>query len=426
MLPKSEFSKNVLTVMSGTAAAQAIPILVAPILSRIYTPEEFGVFYLFSALAAILLVVSTGRYELAVLLPKKEKEAFHVLGMALVTATLFSIATLIIVVILNQQICTLVGEASMAKWLYILPFYVLAAALYNSFNYWHNRNKRFALLTKSKFVLSLGNAATRIGLGFLQWGTAGLIIGSLVAQILGFLYFLFPILKTDRAFVTDLKKTAMLEQGKRYSDFPKNMIAGSLFNTSSYQLPMILLNSIFMASIAGFYGLMQRIVRLPLAVIGKAFEEVFKQKASEEMNQFGHCRSIFFKTIKQLSLISLFPFILFFIIAPDLFRIVFGAEWEVAGLYARIFTIPFFIHFIVSSVSSVFYITEHTAWFTRSQFVQLALVLASFTFVYFYQKDAVVLMYLLAAAYSFAYCLMFILLLVIVNKTKPISEKTNK
>ena len=42
--PKSEFSRNVLTLMTGTTIAQAIPIAISPILTRIYTPEDFGVF----------------------------------------------------------------------------------------------------------------------------------------------------------------------------------------------------------------------------------------------------------------------------------------------------------------------------------------------------------------------------------------------
>ena len=58
MLPKSEFSRNVLKVMTGTTFAQALPILVAPVLTRLYSPEEFGVFYLFAALVSILSDVS--------------------------------------------------------------------------------------------------------------------------------------------------------------------------------------------------------------------------------------------------------------------------------------------------------------------------------------------------------------------------------
>jgi len=71
--PKSEFSRNVLTPMTGTTITQAIPIAISPILTRIYTPEDFGVLALFVAITAIFGGIANGRYELATMLPKKDK-----------------------------------------------------------------------------------------------------------------------------------------------------------------------------------------------------------------------------------------------------------------------------------------------------------------------------------------------------------------
>ena len=73
--PKSEFGRNVLTLMTGTTIAQAIPIAISPILTRIYTPEDFGVFALYISISTIFAVIVTGRYELAIMLPKKNKDA---------------------------------------------------------------------------------------------------------------------------------------------------------------------------------------------------------------------------------------------------------------------------------------------------------------------------------------------------------------
>ena len=40
--PKSEFGRNVLTLLTGTTVAQIIPMASMPILTRLYVPEEFG------------------------------------------------------------------------------------------------------------------------------------------------------------------------------------------------------------------------------------------------------------------------------------------------------------------------------------------------------------------------------------------------
>ena len=82
--PKSEFSKNVLTLMTGTTIAQAIPIAISPILTRIYTPEDFGVLALFVAITSIFGSIANGRYELAIMLPKKDENAINIFALGLI------------------------------------------------------------------------------------------------------------------------------------------------------------------------------------------------------------------------------------------------------------------------------------------------------------------------------------------------------
>ena len=83
--------------MTGTGLAQAIPIAISPILTRIYTPEEFGVFALYMAIASILTVLVTGRYEMAILLPKKDRDAMSLVALSIALSFFISIILLIIV-----------------------------------------------------------------------------------------------------------------------------------------------------------------------------------------------------------------------------------------------------------------------------------------------------------------------------------------
>ena len=133
--PKSEFSKNVLTLMTGTTIAQAIPIAISPILTRIYTPEDFGVFALFIAITAILGTVANARYELAIMLPKKDEDAINIFALGFIITCFISLILLILVVIFNDYFTKLFGNDEISFWLYFVPITVFFSGLFNILNY---------------------------------------------------------------------------------------------------------------------------------------------------------------------------------------------------------------------------------------------------------------------------------------------------
>ncbi|MDD3506007.1 MAG: oligosaccharide flippase family protein, partial [Sulfurimonas sp.] len=179
--PKSEFSKNVLTLMTGTTIAQAIPIAISPILTRIYTPEDFGVFALYVAIASILSVIATGRYEMAIMLPKKDEDAVNIVALSIIISFFVSFISLVIVFIFNAKITNILGNPEISNWLYFIPITVLLTGVYQSFNYWSNRKKQYKRLAISRVVQSGSTATTNLGMGFGQMGSSGLILG----QVLG-------------------------------------------------------------------------------------------------------------------------------------------------------------------------------------------------------------------------------------------------
>ena len=72
------YAKDSLILMTGTALSMGISLLSSPILSRLYNPDQFGLLTTFTSVYSVLLIAATCRYELAILLPKEEKEAFTV------------------------------------------------------------------------------------------------------------------------------------------------------------------------------------------------------------------------------------------------------------------------------------------------------------------------------------------------------------
>ena len=140
--PKSEFSRNVLTLMTGTTIAQAIPIAISPILTRIYSPEDFGMLALFLALFSILSTIATGRYELAIMSPESDDEAKDIVFLSILVAIFVFFISTILIWFFDVEIAILLGNSEIKNWLYFIPFTVLSFGVYQSIDYWLNRQKK--------------------------------------------------------------------------------------------------------------------------------------------------------------------------------------------------------------------------------------------------------------------------------------------
>ena len=119
--PKSEFNRNILTLMTGTTIAQAIPIAISPILTRIYTPEDFGIFAIFLAITLIIGSIANGRYELAIMIPKKDEDAINIFALGFIITTSISLLLLVLVLIFQKYFIFLLKNEEIGVWLYFFP-----------------------------------------------------------------------------------------------------------------------------------------------------------------------------------------------------------------------------------------------------------------------------------------------------------------
>jgi O-antigen/teichoic acid export membrane protein len=350
--PKSEFSKNVLTLMTGTTIAQAIPIAISPILTRIYTPEDFGVLALFVAIASIFGSIANGRYELAIMLPKKDEDAINIFALGFIITTAISLLLLIIVLIFHDNIINLLNNESIEIWLYFVPIAVFFTGLYNILNYFNNRQKNYKDLAKVTIIKSIVTAIIQLSLGFLKAGVSGLISGQLISQFFANSKLLKNIVK-DKILISKISKVKILALAKRYKDFPKFSMWAILANTLSTQLINILISAFYSVATLGFYSLVQRLLGMPSSLIGNSIGQVFFQQATKEKQETGKATNSFNSTVKKLIIIGIPSFGILFFIVEDLFAFVFGEEWRIAGTYAQIIIPLFFIRFIVATVTIV-------------------------------------------------------------------------
>ncbi|WP_313089860.1 lipopolysaccharide biosynthesis protein [Stutzerimonas nitrititolerans] len=402
LLPQSIYARNVLTLMTGTTLAQAIPIAISPILTRLYSPEEFGRFALYMAVTMIASVLVTGRYELAILLPRQDRAALHIAALAITLSMVISAVLLLIVLFFAHPIAALLGDAALAPWLYWAPVSTLLVGVYQSLNYWSNRKAHYKRLAISRTVQSGSAAMAQLGSGYAGGGAAGLVAGQITGQVLATGVMARLIWREDHALIRALRPLRCLALGKRYINFPKYLIVAHGFNTASGQMPVLLLGALFSTSAAGFFTLTQRVMAAPMSLIASALGDVFRQEASQAYIQQGNCKAIYQRTFKRLLLISVAPFTTFFFVAPALFAWVFGEQWRVAGEYAQILTPMAFLQFITSPLSSMFMISEKQRLDLIWQVFLLFLVISSFMLGQLFSSAGDTLR-LFSAAYCVAY-----------------------
>lgn len=404
LVPQSTYARNVITLMTGTAFAQALPIAVSPILTRLYTPADFGVFAMYMAMASILGVLVTGRYELAILIPKQDRDAIHIAALSAGLSVVISGLLLLVVIGFNQPIAKLLSAPELSVWLYWVPASTLLSGVYQSLNYWSNRKSQYKRLAISRTAQSGSASLAQLGAGYADAGATGLVGGQLAGQLLSTAVLTRLIYQEDKALIQTIQKNRVIALAKKYLNFPKYLIIAHGFNTASSQMPVMLLGALFNSATAGFYTLTQRVMGAPMSLVAGALGDVFRQEASYAYAHHGQCKEIYKKTFKRLLLISLIPFSVFFFIAPQLFTFVFGADWRIAGDYAKILTPMFFLRFITSPLSAVYIFTEKQRidllWQVSLFFlVCLSLYLGSL------QAEPVYSLIAFSLAYSFMYAI---------------------
>lgn len=357
-LPQGSFARNALTLMTGTAIAQVIPLAISPILTRLFTPNEFGLFALFISISSLAAVLATGRYDLPIMLPEKEEDAANLLLLSFIMIAAITPLLFVLIIFFNEDLSIYLKNKEISKWLYLVPFSVLFSSSYSALTCWTNRQKEFKRLSINRITCSVIISGSSLALGYANNGPSGLILGYLAGQgtatvILGWLS-----LKAVTTNLPSIDFEKVKLQAKRYIRFPMISLPADFLNMAAQQIPILMLSILFNPVIVGFFSLTQRALATPISFVSQSFLGVFQERASRDYNMYGNCRNIYIKTFKSLLFISIPPFIIFFFTAPWLFSFVFGKSWYVAGVYAQILSPLFFIRFTSSPLSYILYIAE--------------------------------------------------------------------
>lgn len=350
---RSEFVRNLMTLMMGASIAQAIPLAASPILTRIYSPEEFGILAVYLSLASIVAVVATARYELAIVQPAREDDAAAIVVLSILVATFISVILLLIVFLYNSELCRILGSDDISGWLYFLPLSTFSAGVYQSLNYWSVRSKNFRLIASSSICQGVVTPSIQTGFGFFSI-TGGLIFGNLAGAFSSMLLLCKRITAADRKAFKNVTVDKIKINGRRYSRFPKYSLVGAIADSSSQQMPVFFITRIFDTYLTGLYSLTMRVISLPLLLVSRSLSQVVLQKITElhHSSPF-EIRILIVKLFIGLILTTIPLILVISLFGGELFSFVFGEPWRKAGELGEILVFALAIRFAVSPLSGV-------------------------------------------------------------------------
>ncbi|NUQ61591.1 MAG: lipopolysaccharide biosynthesis protein [Pirellulales bacterium] len=348
LLPKGRLARSALVVSSGHVAGYAVMLLATPLLTRLYSPADFGVYAVYTSLIAMLGLVSMACYEAAIPLPEDDRTAHGLvllsLGICLVTAS-----GMAVVIRFGGE--TLLGRLQAGELAGLFPLFavqLIGSGSCETLTNWFVRSGRFAPIARVRLAASVVNASVQIALAFLTCGAVGLVAGSAAGAVVGGGYLLvlfFGAWSPRSASAADVWNAAV-----RYRRFPQLSMPSTLLHRTAILLPPLALASLYDSQVVGWYGLAQRALIVPLSLIGPPLSRVYLAEASRLHREgLGRLRRLFLRTAEKQLLYAGLPLLVLVLAAPALFAVAFGEPWREAGVYCQM-VFPMLLLFIIASV----------------------------------------------------------------------------
>jgi O-antigen/teichoic acid export membrane protein len=353
ILRKSELLKNTSILISGTALAQLIPILLQPVLRRYFSPEIFGSYSVYLSLIGILIIVSSFKYELAIILPRKDNEAANVFFLAVLLNVIFNLLLILVIIFWKSSLMQFLNlSEKFGDYLYFVPLGTCLFSFYQSLNFWLIRKKGFLPISINKFVRRGFEGVAQVGFKYAKV-SHGLIFGDLIGNLANVCSGLFQSMKYGlslRLFSPQMIKKVLV----KYSEYPKFNVIPSFMSACSFLLPAILINKFFTSENTGFFDLSKLLLSIPLALVATSISNVMLQRVSEKYRNSERFLKELLPIFSIVIIICAIEIIVIEFFGVVLFKLIFGELWGFSGSISRILVWSYALNFIVASFSSVF------------------------------------------------------------------------
>ncbi len=395
----------IIELITGSAIAQLITIIVSPITTRIYSAEELGIYSLLISLITIIGPVLSLKLDMAIVTAKDEKKMYANMALSIIVSIIISIISSAIYFVYLEASNNLGANKNIYS--LILFFILLLSGFLNILTSYNNRNKKYDIISKVYVIRTFIQNLGLILFGILHFS----VIGMLISQILGYL---IGVGKQSKELIPNIKKIKEVNKKELIEAFKENYkltvftTPSTFLNALSYSILNFFITDLYGMEVLGYYSISYRMLGIPISIITTNVSKVFFESANSELQQKGNFRNALKRNTVFLSIVSIIMVISLIVLGPWAFKVFFGNKWVISGQYVQILAIMFGIRFLVAALTPAFIITKKQNLEIRKQALFLISALATYILCKKISLNIYHFLFIISISYSIIYIIMYI------------------
>jgi O-antigen/teichoic acid export membrane protein len=355
---KNEFIRNAATLVFGTLIAQGLPFLFYPILSRIYSPSQFGDLSIILSFVPFVAIFASGMYECAIPLINSKQDAANLVVYIFKRSLKICIIifTFLIIFLIFKYYLSLNYQIS--ELILIVPLAGFFTIIINIYNEWCVSFKYFKILSYNKIITTSLISIGKLFFGIFNFLKFGLILGDAIGKFLASIFAAERIYKIDKMYFEKINKFSYLRLQKRFEKMSFYLFLDQVLNNITGSIHIVLFALYFNKTEIGYVAMALTILTAPITVIAGSIKDVFRQKANYEYLQTGNCRNTYSKLFFPILFFGFIFFVLLYLFVPIIFNLFLGNKWVITGKYSQILMPMFFTNFVSMSLGGVLIIAN--------------------------------------------------------------------
>jgi O-antigen/teichoic acid export membrane protein len=408
-LPKGRLRRAVTVSVTGAALGQLIVLAASPLVTRLYTPEDFGVLGVFSALLGILGIAVSLRYELAIPLAEDSASVVNLLALSLVVTLVLSLLIGVTLWPWGEVITAWLNAEALQPLLWLLPVGLLASGCSRALTHWAIRRQAFGRMTRNEISRCLGRVVTQVGFGFLILGPFGLLVGQIIGQSAGISTLALAFYRTEGQLLRTIRLRGIAQAAVRFAKLATFGTGAALLNNGGRLAPALLVAALYGVEVAGWFALAQRILTTPL-LLSAAVARVYLSEAPRLARAGGDGIYVLFKaTTWRLLAFGVLSLGVVVVAGPQLFGLVFGTVWTEAGRFAQFLAFMSLGQVVIGPVAQTLTVLERQDIRLGWDAVRFGVLLLVFFAAYQLTWSPLLTIVVLSGAMTICYCLLFVL-----------------
>jgi len=347
----NDFFNNVLKISTSTIISALVVAIALPIITKLFSASILGKYQLLISIITIFGVISCFKYEMAIVLPEKDNIASNVLILCLLALSSFCLILLLIFYLTNGVLLKALNAENLIDTFWLIPIGVFFFGLFEIIKYSLLRKKLFNLFSKAKVYQVLSTQLLMIIFGLMNPSFISLFLAFISGHFISTAVFL----KKSLMKIKPTKNIQIFTVAKKFKKFPFFNTPMVFANTLSNELPVFFLATYFSSETLGYFLLANRLIVIPMNLIGTSINKVYFQKASETFNtNKKNLFALYVNTTKKLILLGMPPLFVFYFSSDFIVDLIFGDKWVVTGQMMKIIAITAFFKFITSPIGTSF------------------------------------------------------------------------